>query len=46
MIGWCAVVFSIQSWLNESPNSANQTKQPALFGIAVALMSLGIVGNP
>jgi len=43
MIGWGAVVFAIQSWLNETPAQLAGGKQPAYFGIGMACMSLLIV---
>ena len=43
MMGWTAVVFAIQSWLNESPAQVAAGKQPAYFAVAMSLMSLLIV---
>ena len=42
-MGWTAVVFTIQSWLNESPAQVAAGKQPAYFAVAMSLMSLLIV---
>ena len=43
MIGWASVIFAIQSWLNESPTTTITGKQPALFGVAMAMLGLAIV---
>ncbi|KAI5795107.1 hypothetical protein EDC01DRAFT_71792 [Geopyxis carbonaria] len=42
MIGWTAVVFAIQNWLNETPGSLAAGKQPAFFSVGMAVMSLAI----
>lgn len=44
MIGWTAVVFAIQSWLNESPAQVAAGKQPGYFAVGMAFMSLMLVG--
>ncbi|KAI5857770.1 hypothetical protein BZA05DRAFT_384749 [Tricharina praecox] len=46
MIGWGAVVFAIQSWLNETPAQLAGGKQPAYFGVGMAFMSLLITYMP
>jgi hypothetical protein len=45
MIGWGAVVFALQSWLNETPADIAAGKQPAYFGMGMAFMSLLIVST-
>jgi hypothetical protein len=45
MIGWGAVVFALQSWLNETPTDLAAGKQPAYFGMGMAIMSLLIVST-
>jgi len=46
MIGWTAVVFAIQSWLNESPAQVAAGKQPGYFAVGMALMSLMLTYMP
>ncbi|KAF2021725.1 hypothetical protein BU24DRAFT_339939 [Aaosphaeria arxii CBS 175.79] len=43
MIGWVAVVFSIQSWLAETAEQKQSSTTPAFFSVGMALMSL-VVG--
>jgi len=43
MVGWGAVVFAIQSWLDETPAQLAGGKQPAYFSVGMAFMSLLIV---
>lgn len=47
MVGWMAVVFALQSYLNE-PNSSitvnpDKPKQPAIFSIGMSFMALFVV---
>ncbi|KAL7274849.1 hypothetical protein RUND412_002233 [Rhizina undulata] len=46
MIGWTAVVFAVQAWLNETPGALASGKQPAYFGVGMSLMSLGVTYLP
>jgi len=48
MMGWAAVIFAVQSWLNETPGSSSfdKGKQPAIFSLGMAFMSLGITYMP
>ncbi|KAA8909331.1 hypothetical protein FN846DRAFT_625165 [Sphaerosporella brunnea] len=46
MVGWGAVIFSLQNWLNESPADLAAGKQPAYFAMAMAFMSLLITYMP
>ncbi|KAF8252797.1 hypothetical protein K440DRAFT_523161, partial [Wilcoxina mikolae CBS 423.85] len=46
MIGWTAVVFAIQNWLNESPAQVAAGKQPGYFAVGIALMSLMLTYMP
>ncbi|KAF2867174.1 hypothetical protein BDV95DRAFT_582717 [Massariosphaeria phaeospora] len=43
MIGWVSVVFSLQSWLAETPEQKKTSTTPAYFSVGMAFMSL-IVG--
>ncbi|KAF2802976.1 translation initiation factor SU [Mytilinidion resinicola] len=45
MIGWVAVVFSLQSWLAETPEQAQTATTPGYFSVGMAFMSLMVV-NP
>ncbi|KAF1365719.1 translation initiation factor SU [Lizonia empirigonia] len=40
MIGWVSVVFSVQSWLAETPEQKKTSTTPAYFSVGMALMSL------
>lgn len=46
LIGWTAVLFAIQSWLNEVPSQVAAGKQPAFFSVGMSIMSLVIVSGP
>jgi len=39
MFGWTAVLFSVQSWLLETPVSRKRSSSPAYFTVGMALMS-------
>ncbi|KAJ4346206.1 Eukaryotic translation initiation factor eIF-1 [Ascochyta clinopodiicola] len=40
MIGWVSVVFSVQSWLAETPEQKKTSTTPAYFSVGMAVMSL------
>jgi len=40
LIGWVAVVFSLQSWLAETPEQAKTATTPGYFSVGMAFMSL------
>ncbi|KAL1611645.1 hypothetical protein SLS59_000364 [Nothophoma quercina] len=39
MIGWVSVVYSIQSWLAETPDQKSKTTTPAYFSVGMARKS-------
>ncbi|KAF2205102.1 hypothetical protein GQ43DRAFT_437331 [Delitschia confertaspora ATCC 74209] len=43
MIGWTAVVFSLQTWLSETKEQKRTASTPSYFSVGMAFMSL-IVG--
>lgn len=43
MIGWTAVIFAVQGWLNETPGQLANGKQPAYFSVGMSVMALGMV---
>lgn len=45
-IGWASIVFAIQNWLSESPDSKSALSQPGYMGIGMALMALIITYLP
>lgn len=53
MLGWAAVLFSVQAYLNEPAEkdlvgrdaAKEAAKQPAVFGVGMSLLSLFVVSN-
>ena len=43
MIGWTAVLFSIQSWLSETPAQTSASSTPGYFSVGMALLAVGVV---
>lgn len=43
MIGWTAVLFSIQGWLSETPAQKATASTPAYLSVGMAFMSLAVV---
>ena len=43
MIGWAAVVFSIQNWLGETPEQAKKAGTPAYLSVGMSLMAVMVV---
>lgn len=43
MVGWSAVIFAVQGWLNETPGQLASGKQPAYFSVGMSVMALGMV---
>ncbi|KAL0632233.1 hypothetical protein Q9L58_008905 [Maublancomyces gigas] len=46
MVGWSAVIFAVQGWLNETPGQLANGKQPAYFSVGMSVMALGMKGSP
>ncbi|KAH6894075.1 hypothetical protein B0T10DRAFT_603629 [Thelonectria olida] len=46
LIGWAAVVFSIQSWLGESEDAKKNSSTPGYFSVGMSIMSLAITYLP
>ncbi|KAI5464489.1 hypothetical protein BGZ63DRAFT_153153 [Mariannaea sp. PMI_226] len=46
LIGWAAVVFSIQNWLGESEETQKNSATPGYFSIGMSVMSLAITYLP
>ncbi|KAL3420184.1 hypothetical protein PVAG01_08683 [Phlyctema vagabunda] len=45
-IGWASVVFAIQGWLGESPETRSTSSQPAIFSVGMSLLALVITYLP
>ncbi|KAF7916046.1 uncharacterized protein EAE98_010901 [Botrytis deweyae] len=46
LIGWASVLFAIQNWLGESPETRKTSSQPAYFSVGMSLMALVITYLP
>ncbi|KAK5133454.1 hypothetical protein LTR08_007696 [Meristemomyces frigidus] len=46
MIGWTAVLFSLQGWLSETPAQAAASSTPGYFSVGMALLSVGVAYAP
>ncbi|KAH7271451.1 hypothetical protein FSOLCH5_004324 [Fusarium solani] len=46
LVGWAAVVFSIQSWLGESEESKKNSTTPGYFSVGMSIMSLAVTYLP
>ncbi|KAI6831194.1 hypothetical protein KC315_g1389 [Hortaea werneckii] len=46
LIGWTAVLFSIQGWLSETPDQRANASTPGYFSVGMALLSLGVAYMP
>jgi len=46
MLGWTALVFSVQSYLSETPAKAKASATPGYFSILMAFMALGVSYMP
>lgn len=46
MIGWTAVLFSVQGWLSETEAQKAAASTPGYLSIGMALMSLGVAYMP
>ncbi|PPJ54480.1 hypothetical protein CBER1_02540 [Cercospora berteroae] len=42
LLGWTAVLFSLQSWLTETPAQKAASSSPAYLSVGMAIMSLGV----
>ncbi|KAJ5780986.1 hypothetical protein N7457_006146 [Penicillium paradoxum] len=40
MIGWVSIVFSLQSWLGESPEQKKNASTPAYMSVLMSCMSI------
>lgn len=45
LLGWTAMLFAIQGWLSETPDSRETASQPAYFSVGMAVLSLGVVSS-
>lgn len=43
LLGWTAVLFSVQGWLSESSAQAANNATPAYLNIGMAVLSLAVV---
>jgi hypothetical protein len=43
MIGWVAVIFAVQNWLSETPESAKAASTPGYMTVGMARMSASIL---
>ncbi|KAF9888422.1 hypothetical protein FE257_008700 [Aspergillus nanangensis] len=46
MIGWVSFVFSLQSWLGESPEQKKNASTPAYMSVLMSLMALVVTYFP
>ncbi|KAJ5233686.1 uncharacterized protein N7469_005452 [Penicillium citrinum] len=46
MIGWVSFVFSLQSWLAESPDQKKNASTPAYMSVLMSLMALVVTYFP
>ncbi|EED13934.1 conserved hypothetical protein [Talaromyces stipitatus ATCC 10500] len=46
MIGWVAVIISIQNWLSETPEQSRNAATPSYMSVFMSLMSLGVTYMP
>ena len=45
MIGWTAVIMSLQAWLSETPAQKSAAATPAYFSVGMAILALGVVSD-
>ena len=43
MLGWTAVMFGMQQWMNETPAQKATAATPAYFSAGMAVMAVGVV---
>lgn len=46
MVGWAAVVFSLQNWLGETPEQARKAGTPAYLSVGMSLMAVLVASSP
>ncbi|CAD0019339.1 unnamed protein product [Aureobasidium pullulans] len=46
MIGWVAVIFAVQNWLSETPESAKNGSTPGYMTVGMALAYLPLFMPP
>ncbi|KAF2723602.1 hypothetical protein K431DRAFT_301509 [Polychaeton citri CBS 116435] len=46
MIGWAAVIISVQTWLSEGPAQKATQSTPGYFSVGMALLSLSVTYVP
>ncbi|MCJ1469299.1 hypothetical protein MMC07_007932, partial [Pseudocyphellaria aurata] len=46
MIGWASLVFSLQTWLAETPEQTRKAGTPGFLGVGMAFMAIVVVGAP
>ena len=46
MIGWTAVMISLQQWLSETPAQKQTTATPAYFSVGMSVLALGVAYMP
>lgn len=45
MIGWVAVIFAVQNWLSETPESQKTASTPGYMTVGMARMSTSILDD-
>ncbi|KAF4971101.1 hypothetical protein FSARC_1992 [Fusarium sarcochroum] len=46
LVGWAAVVFSIQNWLGESEDTKKNSTTPGYFSVGMSIMALAVTYLP
>ncbi|KAF2834262.1 hypothetical protein M501DRAFT_1001359 [Patellaria atrata CBS 101060] len=46
MVGWTAVLFALQTWLAETPETRRTSNTPGYFSVGMAVMSLFVTYLP
>ncbi|KAK7624006.1 hypothetical protein IWX50DRAFT_31836 [Phyllosticta citricarpa] len=45
MVGWTAVIFALQTWLAETPETKSAASTPGIFTVGMSFMSLLVVSS-
>lgn len=46
MIGWAAVIFSLQNWLSETSEQSEKATSPGYISVGMSLMAIVVAGYP
>ncbi|KAF2146193.1 uncharacterized protein K452DRAFT_283469 [Aplosporella prunicola CBS 121167] len=46
LLGWTAVMFSLQTWLAETPEQKKHATTPGYFSVGMSLMSVAVAYMP